>query len=549
MAAKEFPLSVIIRAIDRVTAPMKAIQASVGRFGNSIAAKFKGVSERLGLPVLTAAAGRFGSAMAEVGRRVAVVGGALAALGAGAAVAAFRIVQSFADAGGQIDDTAQQIGISAEKLQEWRYAAKMSGVEAELLDNSLGILNKNLGKAFKGDGPAELLQAMNVKLRNANGTFKTTDQLLPEIADGLSKIRNPALRATAAAELFGRGGVKLLPLLNDGAAGIEKWTKRARELGIVMSNEAVKDAADFGDKLDDVKLSLLGVRNVIGTALLPVISKLTERFVNWLVSIRPRLQAWFEGFAETLPQRIEDLIKLFDELRAKVQPVINVFAWLVDKFGGANVIIGVLAFAIAVFLVPSLYAAATAFYALGVAILTTPVGWIIAAIVAIVAVLTYFSVEVENGQVKLTKFGKALKLIAEFTNLPLLLYKLWGYLNRQWDESVERLNRLWATMKSGFQDAIGWVSEFTNRITNMVPDWVKSLLGGGGANVVIGAMNGGPSGSVLGAADAAGSIANAQQGNVRVQVDLNNLPPGSRVKTDQRGEPQFELNQGFAFEG
>lgn len=553
MAAKEFPLSVVIRAIDRVTAPMKAIQASVGRFGSSIAGKFKGLSERVGLPVLTAAAGRAAGAVGELGRRMAIMGAGVAALAATVAVAAYRIVQSFADVAGGINDASTAIGVSAEALQEWRYAAKQNGVEAELLDNSLMILGKNLGKAFKGKGPAELLQAMHIRLRNANGTFKTTDQLLPEIADGLARIQNPALRANAAAELFGKGGVKLLPMLKDGSNGLAEYARRARELGIVLDNETVKAADDFGDKLDDMKGALSGVRNVIGTALLPVLSKLTDRFTNWLISIRPRMQAWFEGFAAELPARIESLIQLFDDLRAKLQPVINAFAWLVEKFGGANVIIGAVASAIAIFLVPALYSAATAFYALGVAILTTPVGWIALAIAALVAAFVLLYNKSETVR-KITAYVGASMLVSAEATMKLVeaLFKLAAAFIDWYGAAYKAVSGWYEAfvgkIRTGVEEAIQWIQGFASRIAGLVPDWLKNLLGGG-ASIAVNAMAAGPAGAALGVASAAASAVGAQNGNVRVQVDLNNLPPGSRVQTDQRGQPQFELNQGYAFGG
>ena len=59
MAKKEFPLSIVIRAIDRATAPMRAIQSVVGRFG----AKFRQLSDTSGLTAAFAATKRLGGAL------------------------------------------------------------------------------------------------------------------------------------------------------------------------------------------------------------------------------------------------------------------------------------------------------------------------------------------------------------------------------------------------------------------------------------------------------------------------------------------------------
>lgn len=554
MAGKEFPLSVIIRGVDRVTAPMRAIAGAVGRFDKMIGAKFRAFGDKMGLPVLTAAAGRFGNALGDLGARLLKVGAGITAVVGLAVAGAWRVVSSFAEAGGEINDVSRSIGISAEKLQEWRYAAKQNGVEIEEFDRGVQILSRNLGKAFRGKGPADLLQAMGVKLKGVNGQFRTTEELLPQIADKLAKIKNPATRAAAAAELFGRSGVALLPMLLDGSKGLADYAKRARELGIVLSNEAVAQTDEFGDKVDDAKAALTGMRNTIGTALLPVLTKLTERFTDWLINIRPRLQAWFENFATNLPSQIEGLIKLFDDLREKVDPVVKVFGWLADKFGAANLIIAALAGALAIFLIPALYSTATAVYALGVALLTTPVGWITLGILALVAALVYLYFKSEAVRKVINLWAAQMLGVADVTAqlidwLVKMALTIVDLTQKVFLFAAAFYNAFATRVKEAVDMAIGFIRDMVASITGLVPDWLKNLFSGkGSANInLTGApmMRGGA--APLGAAAVGTGQAAAQNGEVKVKVDLNGLPPGSRVQTEQSGRPQFELNQGYAF--
>lgn len=527
--AKEFPLAVVIRGVDRVTGVMSKIQGAVGRFDNAVGAKFRAFGDRLGLPAVTAASKRFGSAIGDLGAKVGQVGLGIAAAFTAASVAAYSMLQSFVDAGSEINDVSTSIGISAETLQEWRYAAKQNGIEAELLDNSLGILSKNLGKAFRGKGPAELLKAMRVSLKGANGQFKTTDQLLPEIANGLAKIKNPALRASAAAELFGRGGVKLLPMLKDGSKGLADFAKRARELGIVISNEAIGQTDDFGDKMDDLKASFTGVRNTIASALMPTLLPLIEQFTKFITDNRGNIESWAKGFARDLPGHLRDLRDGFAELWEKLKPIVDIVGVLVKTFGGSNVTIAAIATAITALLLPSLVAVTSAFWSLNVALWANPIGLVIALIVAIVGALAYFSLKIEDGQIKLTKFGNLLLwLVTSPIDLVMKGFRMMGDL---------------------FDSITGWwgkriedIGQSFSRLFNMIPDWAKNMLSGGAAIALPG-----PIGTA--AALGARALGAQQQGSVKVQVDLNGLPPGSRVRSDQSGAPAFELNQGYAFEG
>ena len=213
----------MIRAVDRVTAPLRAATSAVSRFGARVRATGRGVSERLGLPVLGAAAGRLGGALGQLGRRIGMIGGAIGAMGAAAAFAGWQMVQAFADTGGELNDLSESLGISAERLQELRYAAKQTGVEAGAFDQGLRVLSRNLGEAFtQKKGPVfQVLEGMGIRLADANGEMRRTEDLLPEIADKLQKIQNPALRAAAAQALLGRAGVKMLPMLIQGRKGLE----------------------------------------------------------------------------------------------------------------------------------------------------------------------------------------------------------------------------------------------------------------------------------------------------------------------------------------
>ena len=66
------------------------------------------------------------------------------------------------------------------------------------------------------------------------------------VADALNKVKNEAARTAIVMEIFGKGGAKLLPLMSEGAEGINKLTARARELGIVFSAQDAEAATKSG---------------------------------------------------------------------------------------------------------------------------------------------------------------------------------------------------------------------------------------------------------------------------------------------------------------
>ena len=77
--------------------------------------------------------------------------------------------------------------------------------------------------------------------------------------------------------LLGRAGTQLLPLMQDGAAGIEALQKQARELGLTISTDDADAAATLTDTLNILwRVFKQGVF-VVGSALAPVMKDFAER--------------------------------------------------------------------------------------------------------------------------------------------------------------------------------------------------------------------------------------------------------------------------------
>ena len=101
------------------------------------------------------------------------------------------------------------------------------------------------------------------------------------------------------------------------------------------------------------------------------------------------------------------------------------------------------------------------------------------------------------------------------------------------------------------------ISEAVAAIKNGLPDWAKNILGIDGASVGGGAEGGAPA-AATGAADTDLGRRAAQIGQnavqqmaqppqaVRVQVDLNNVPAGSKVKTEGSQGATFDTDIGYS---
>lgn len=586
MAAK-FPLDIVLRAIDRVSAPLKGIAGKVQMLGRTIGGmgtKFLGVANNNGLPKIMSALGGVGSAVGGVVKNVAALGAGLAAAGVIAFTSGTAMATAYADATGAIGDAAERTGATREGLQELGFAAKLTGSSFETMEGALLKMNIAVSKAKGGSKDLQQMFAgLGIKTKNANGTLKTTDQLFETFVDRISKIKDPTLQTQAAVKVFGKSATELLPLIRGGTAGLAEMREEARRLGIVISDQAVRDGEAFGDTLDTLAFALKGVGNTIGAALVPQLNKLGGVLIETIVKYRPQIEEFATSFAEKLPGNIEKVVGFMSDLYDEIQPLIKALGWLSDNFGILNTAMVLIGLTISSGLILSILNLAVALKTLGVSIALTPIGWFLAGIAAIGAAVFIIYKNWDNIGEYFTEKWASVK--AAFSD---------GIINGMW--KVWKEYNPATLMMEAFNGLIkyltGWdiasilkekITAAVSALSSSLPDWVKELLGIDGTIAVtaktveqtVGAavaaeqagqpnQQGRPEAGAIGQQAATGAAATpigqraaaiGQQAaqairgepqQVLVTVDMKNAPQGTKVNTTGTPGTKFDTNLGFA---
>jgi hypothetical protein len=94
------------------------------------------------------------------------------------------------------------------------------------------------------------------------------------------------LAPAMARGIFGRGGTEMLPLLFQGPDAIRALMAESRSLGGVLSQVNAQAGDDFNDNLFRLFTALKGIRNEIGTQIIPLLSPLVNRLRDWLSANR-----------------------------------------------------------------------------------------------------------------------------------------------------------------------------------------------------------------------------------------------------------------------
>lgn len=514
--ANEFPLSLIIRAVDRVTAPMRAINERIARVtapARQLGNAFSALSREAGFPKLLEGFAGVGKSVGKLGAEVAGLGKTMV-VGLGAAtVASLAFLKSSTAVGDAMDELSQRTGFGVQTLSEWQFVAMRAGVANEEFGNSMDFLSRQIGDLRRGSGSLyTFLEDVSPKLLAQVKATKSSEAAFGLLIEGLQKIEDPARRSAFAMAAFGRTGQKMASI---GTMTADEIAKLREEFVRLAGNqeEYARQSAAFNDLWDDTALAIMGVRNAALAELLPVLTTLGRTLTEFIVGNRELVGAWARGFAAELPGRVAALVGHVQSLYEAFRPILEIMGSLVDTFGAGNVALGLIGLKIASTLIPAVFGLAVALKTLGVAMALTPIGLF-------------------------------LGLVAALAGAAYMIY-------RNWEPISDFFSGLWSGVVAVFEGAWAAIGAIVDRIAGAISTVVNTIarvgnfmgdLGSAAGAAIIGRP-------ALNAAGAAPTPAGAGGGETRVVVDFNNMPPGTRVKADPQGSAPLDLSMGYSMAG
>jgi hypothetical protein len=207
------------------------------------------------------------------GRSINAAGLGMLALGGAAKAGLAFAVKTFSDMGFAAEMMSRRTGASVEAVSALGYIAGQTGTDLESLETAIKRMQKNMVEGALGS--KEAAQSFS-RLGISAATLKNANVLdvVEQLADRVSKLKNPNEQAAEAMKIFGRSGTDILPLLQLGSAGIKRLAQEAQEFGLIMSAEDSAAAMVLHQKLDLLWQSMkMGVFQ-IGAALAPELTAL-----------------------------------------------------------------------------------------------------------------------------------------------------------------------------------------------------------------------------------------------------------------------------------
>jgi hypothetical protein len=171
--------------------------------------------------------------------------------------------------GGQLLDLSNNIGIAVKDLAVLQQQFKLSGKAAE----DVGPVMAKMMKNIETGSAAGTIKRLGLDMDDLRK--KTPSEQFQAIGEAINKLPDPAERATAAMDVFGKSGATLLAVFADKSFG-----QAAEQVG----NQAEllnRDAAlfdDISDKLATAGLKVQGFFVGVADRVAPVIKPLLDKF-------------------------------------------------------------------------------------------------------------------------------------------------------------------------------------------------------------------------------------------------------------------------------
>ena len=241
-----------------VVAALKRIQREGAETGRGAAG---------GVNLVTSAVGNLKRLLPTIGFAAAVTG----------VIALTRSAVNFFDA---IGKGAERVGTTAETFSTLVFAAATADATTEDLETALARLAKTTGDVRRGVGEnVDAFKELGISSDDLKG--KDTGQIFALLAERLGRLPGDADKTRLALEILGRGGAKLIPLMNDIAErGFAAVTQEAAAFNAIVGGESVAAAKAINDNLKLVELSGKNLARSFVADFLPEVKNITVAMVH-----------------------------------------------------------------------------------------------------------------------------------------------------------------------------------------------------------------------------------------------------------------------------
>lgn len=365
------------------------------------------------------------------------------ALSAAAAAFGAAMIGNAVNAGKASDELltlSRNTGMSVEELQKMEYASELVDVS---IDQMTGSLKKLTMKMSSG---SDVFDQLGVSIYDANGEMRNVTDVWYDSLKALSQVENETERDAMAMELFGKSAMDLSGIIDDGGEALRKYGEEAEDAGLIMSKEAAQDAAKLNDEIDKLKstfkMSMTQMGASLAKQLLPALQKLVDKV--------SKILSWFSNLNGTT----QKTILIIAGLVAAISPVAGIISKITSMVSGLS----------------------SAF-----TFLTGPVGLVVAAIAAAIAIGVTLYKNWDTIKAKAQELGQGIANV--WNNVKAKTSEVWNNVssavssavNNVKNNAVNGFNNVRDSISNALNNARSTVSTIFSGISSTVSNVVSNI--------------------------------------------------------------------------
>lgn len=262
---------------------------------------------------------------------------------AGAAIAGiYKLGTDVAKTGGELQDYADRLNVSAEAMQRWQYIAMQSGVETDQLSKAMAKSRDAIGTALSGETNTAT-KALEALVGDLSKLPSDTEKGFDVIINALANVKDSTMQAYYANEIFGeRLATNLIPMINNGSDKLKQLNGEFEAIGY-LSNEDVQALADFDDKMNIVTQKFTLAKQELAIALLPIIEKMTTFLTEKVIPLVEKLAEKFDKLSDSQKDNVLKWLLIamaISPVLTLISKVIKIVPTLVKSITKINTAVG-----------------------------------------------------------------------------------------------------------------------------------------------------------------------------------------------------------------
>lgn len=223
---------------------------------------------------------------------------------------------------------AQATGLTVEGISSYSYAAQMSGASSQSMSVGVRSLSKNLVEAQRaGSDVALVFKTIGVSTKDADGKLRSTGAVLADIADRFASYEEGPAKVDLATRIFGKSGNELIPLLNQGSAGLARMSEEARKAGVALSSGIAESASRVNDGWERMAATSEGMRGAIVGGMLPAFESTNAVMERTAASVES-----IDIASKALSETWKGLVMFGVGLKNSLEMIVAAGAYVVDAF-------------------------------------------------------------------------------------------------------------------------------------------------------------------------------------------------------------------------